>query len=75
MTQHNDHTKDYLEQLISENQASTFLGYSPRSLQKWRCDGSGPRFVKVSGRSVRYRRKDLIQWAEENIVFNAKEAL
>ncbi|MBI3441223.1 MAG: helix-turn-helix domain-containing protein [Proteobacteria bacterium] len=60
---------------MDENQAAAFLGYSPRALQKWRGCGSGPKFVKVSGRSIRYRRKDLIQWAEENIVSNTGETI
>jgi predicted DNA-binding transcriptional regulator AlpA len=45
----------------------TFSGYSVRALQNWRLRGGGPRFVKVSARSVRYRRRDLIAWAEQRI--------
>jgi len=43
------------------------LGHTPRALQDWRMRGSGPRYVKISARSVRYRRQDLELWAEERI--------
>jgi predicted DNA-binding transcriptional regulator AlpA len=55
---------DHLDRLINENEAATFLGYSVRALQNWRVRGGGPRFVKVSSRSVRYRRRDLLEWTE-----------
>jgi len=54
---------DHLDRLIDERQAAKFLGYSPRALQNWRVRGGGPKFVKVSKRSIRYRRRDLIEWA------------
>lgn len=73
MTQQDEYNKDYHEQLINENQAAGFLGYTIRALQNWRHRGGGPKFVKVSQRSVRYRRKDLIQWAEKNIVSSTAE--
>lgn len=42
-------------------QAADYLGLAVSTLNKWRCHGSGPSFVKM-GRSVRYRRKDLDQY-------------
>jgi len=35
--------------------------------------GGGPRFVKVSGRSVRYRRHDLNAWADALTVTSTSE--
>lgn len=58
---------DYLDRLINENEAAQFLGYTIRCLQNWRVRGGGPRFVKVSGRSIRYRRRDLIEWADSRL--------
>lgn len=68
-TQHttSEHDPNYLDSLIPENEAATFLAHSVRSLQNWRVRGGGPRFVKVSRRSIRYRRRDLIAWAEERL--------
>lgn len=64
---------DYLNRLLNEKLAASFLGYSVRALQNRRLRGGGPNFVKVSQRSIRYRRKDLIQWAEDNTVSSTSE--
>lgn len=59
--------EDYWDQLIDERKAAMFLGYSVRALQNWRVRGGGPQFVKVSSRSVRYRRCDLRDWADSRL--------
>jgi helix-turn-helix protein len=56
--------RDYFDRLIPEDDAAEFIGYTPRALQNWRLRGGGPKFVRVSARSIRYRRRDLIAWAE-----------
>lgn len=53
--------------LVDENIAASFLGVTPRALQKWRFLGNGPSFVRISRRAIRYRRQDLIQWSENLI--------
>ncbi len=58
---------EYLNQLINEREAAAFLGYTIRALQNWRLRGGGPMFVRVSKRSIRYRRCDLIRWSEERL--------
>jgi predicted DNA-binding transcriptional regulator AlpA len=55
------------QRLLREDEAALLLGYSTRALQNWRIRGGGPLFVKVSARSIRYRRADLIAWADERI--------
>lgn len=65
---------DYLDRLINETEAAGFIGYTIRALQGWRLRGGGPRFVKVSGRSIRYRRRDLIAWAEARLKSSTSEA-
>lgn len=64
------HDPDYLDRLITENEAAAFVGYTVRALQKWRVRGGGPKFVKISARSVRYRRRDLMAWAEAHLRAN-----
>jgi len=66
---------DYHICLINEQQAATFLGYTVRALQNWRVRGGGPKFIKVSARSIRYRRQDLIDWAESRLVGNTSAGL
>ncbi len=48
---------------IKETEAADYLCQSIRTLQKWRVTGFGPHFYKP-GRSVRYLRRDLREWAE-----------
>jgi hypothetical protein len=55
------------EPLLRECDAAAFLKNSVRTLQAWRCSGVRPAFVRA-GRSIRYRRSDLIAWIEANIV-------
>lgn len=62
--------REYYECLINEIEAAKFLGYSVRALQNWRVRGGGPKFVKVSARSIRYRRIDLKAWIEARLQSN-----
>lgn len=64
---------EYLDRLIGENEAAIFVGYTVRALQNWRVRGGGPKFVKVSKRSIRYRRRDLISWAEDRLRSSTSE--
>ncbi len=43
-------------------EAARLLGISPRTLEKYRCHGSGPTFRKLGGRVV-YAVVDLETWA------------
>ena len=56
-----------IDRLVNEHEAAAFLGYTIRALQNWRLRGGGPVFVKVSERSVRYRRRDLLAWTESRL--------
>ena len=47
-----------MTRLVKERDAAERLGISVRTLQKWRLQGDGPRFVKL-GHSVRYDGEDL----------------
>jgi hypothetical protein len=62
--------REYLDQLLDEQQAAAFLRFSVRALQNWRVRGGGPAFVKATKRSVRYRRRDLLAWVEKNLRSN-----
>lgn len=64
---------DYLDRLIAEQEAAGFIGYSVRALQGWRLRGGGPKFIRVSSRSIRYRRRDLIEWAEAHLKSSTSE--
>jgi predicted DNA-binding transcriptional regulator AlpA len=70
----NAQPSDYHARLIDEKEAALYLGYTVRALQNWRLRGGGPRFVKVSARSIRYRRADLDAWIESKLVSSTSEA-
>ena len=61
------HNEDYLNTLLKENDAAEFLEVSARSLQGWRFKGGGPKFIKISHRSIRYRKKELIEWIDGKV--------
>jgi hypothetical protein len=48
--------------LMSEQRAAEYLDVAPRTLRKWRTDGDGPAFVRISARCIRYRMQDLDFW-------------
>lgn len=54
--------------MLDEHRAATVIGVSVKSMRRWRCDGSGPRYMKVNGCTVRYRLGDLLTWLESQPV-------
>ena len=58
---------DGLEKLVNERQAAKILSVSPRALQKWRSNGRGPLFVRISARCIRYRLPDLAKWTADRL--------
>ncbi len=52
------------DQILREREAARLLGVSHRTLQRWRCVGGGPSFVRCGLRAVGYRRGDLLAWIE-----------
>lgn len=57
----------FLERFIGEREAADFLGHSVRCLQNWRLRGGGPPYIKISGRSIRYRRQDIVAWGDAHL--------
>ncbi|MEM6411419.1 MAG: helix-turn-helix domain-containing protein [Pseudomonadota bacterium] len=53
------------ERLLHESEAARLLAVSPRTLRNWRTLGHGPVYVKISGRCVRYRQSDLVNFIDE----------
>jgi predicted DNA-binding transcriptional regulator AlpA len=74
-TQRNKFTENELDNLIDERAAADVLCYSVRALQNWRYRGGGPHYVKVSARSVRYRRRDLLAWINARTIANTSQSV
>ena len=51
--------------LLTVDQAAIYLGLARSTLNKWRCQGEGPSFIKM-GRAVRYRTVDLEGYLEKS---------
>jgi hypothetical protein len=58
---------------LDNKQAADFLKLSPRTLEKHRVTGGGPRFRKL-GRRVVYAVADLEAWANERICSNTSDS-
>jgi hypothetical protein len=52
--------------LLNQREAAMLLGLSPRTLERHRCTGFGPPFVKA-GRRVLYRPADLDAWTTARV--------
>ena len=52
-----------IQRFYTTKDAATYLGLAQRTLQKYRVDGSGPKFRKVRGHSF-YDVADLDAWVE-----------
>ena len=48
--------------------AAEFCALKPSTLEKYRCRGIGPRFVRLGVRVVGYDIRDLIAWIESRKV-------
>ncbi len=54
-------------------EAARLLGLSPRTLEKHRCDGTGPIYHKLGGKVV-YSVADLLAWIEASARQSTSEA-
>ena len=49
--------------VFTTREAARYLGLSISTLNKWRCYGFGPKYLKL-GRAVRYRQEELDRYLE-----------
>ena len=55
------------EPLLRDPQAADYLNVSIAWLQRQRWLGTGPAYIKVGARAVRYRKNDLESWVAANL--------
>lgn len=56
-------------QLLTEDEATTFLALAAGTLRTWRTRGEGPPFIRLNGKgAVRYDQADLITWVQRDRV-------
>ena len=61
------------DRLLHEIEAADLLALSPRTLRNWRALGQGPSYIKLSGRCIRYRLNDLIEFVDSKSQHNAPD--
>jgi Helix-turn-helix domain len=57
-----------LNETLNEGQAARLMGLKSHTLRKWRQLGIGPDFIRLSGRCIRYTRKDILTFLESRRV-------
>lgn len=58
-----DKTDSSWPRFVRTPEAARLLGLSPRTLEKYRCEGMGPIYHKLGGRVV-YTVADLVAWID-----------
>ena len=53
---------------LTAAEAAEFMNTSPSTLERRRRDGTGPKYLKINPRVVRYRLVDLIEHQEAHLV-------
>jgi hypothetical protein len=56
------------DNLLTPAQAAGQLGVSEGVLERWRGTGDGPRFARLSRKTIRYRTEDLAAFVENRVV-------
>jgi hypothetical protein len=54
------------DQYLTEGEFCSRYRVGPRTAQRWRITGGGPRFVRVGPRRIIYRVSDCESWAQAN---------
>lgn len=50
------------DELLTSKATAQLLGYAPGTLENLRAQGRGPKWMRINGRSIRYRRSDIDAW-------------
>jgi len=59
-------TKNSPDDLLNEQEVCAWLRITVATTRKWRLIGQGPRFQRLGGHLVRYRRADVQAWLDEH---------
>jgi predicted DNA-binding transcriptional regulator AlpA len=62
-----------LNDLLDTPESATVLDSTPRTLIRWRQEGTGPPYCKI-GRKVRYRYSSLLRWVEAQEITPVRES-
>ena len=51
-----------MDQLLDTTALAAWLDLKEQTLRNWRSTARGPRYVRIEGGNVRYRKADVEQW-------------
>ena len=66
-------TAEHSEELLTTPEAARLLTLSPRTLERHRLAGTGPRYAAL-GRAIRYRRRDVLAFVEGHLRRSTSES-
>ena len=61
------------DDLLTTDELATWLGVASITLKLWRMRGTGPKFIHVSLRNVRYRRSTVVAWLKKRECSSTQE--
>ncbi len=61
--------------LLRQSEAAQALSLSVRSMERMRCEGTGPKFVRLSRGRIAYREEDLREWVAQRVVSSTSQPL
>ena len=53
-----------MDDIRNTDRAATYVGLGRSTLEKMRCTGDGPKFIRLGSRRVAYRQRDLDEWLD-----------
>ena len=59
------------EKFLTPEQVSEILGVSRATLSQWRWRREGPTFYRIGGRVIRYRRDEVLEFAQRQRVLTS----
>lgn len=66
-----------MNDLLSSKMAAQRMGISPGTLENWRCQGRGPAYIKLPGKTggVRYDPADIEAWKDAHRFQSTSETM
>lgn len=58
--------KEPIDEFWDTKQVASFFKLAPITVELWRNDGRGPSFVRIAGNRIRYKKSDVLEFAERN---------
>lgn len=54
------------DKLLNTREAAALIGFKPNTLERMRLYGTGPRFVRLGARAIKYKAGEVLAWIEKH---------